>query len=67
MKVDWKDNLHLLKEETEQAPSWKQDSILGRTVDFELYAQYLWKQYTNGKRDPPVKEPQDLYLDSPVA
>ena len=36
-----------LKEETEQAPSWKQDSILGRTVDFELYAQYLWKRYTN--------------------
>ena len=23
-----------LKEETEQAPSWKQDSILGQTVDF---------------------------------
>ena len=56
-----------MKEETEQALSWKQGSILGRTVDFELYAQYLWKQYTNGKRDPPVKEPQDFYLDSPVA
>ena len=28
----------ILKEETEQAPSWKQDSILGRTVDSELYA-----------------------------
>ena len=27
-----------LKEETEQALSWKQDSILGQTVDFELYA-----------------------------
>ena len=25
-----------LKEETEQAPSWKQDSVLGRTVDSEL-------------------------------
>ena len=25
-----------MKEETEQAQSWKQDSILGRTVDFEL-------------------------------
>ena len=33
----------LMKEEIEQAPSWKQDSILGRTMDFELYAQYLWK------------------------
>ena len=28
-----------LKEETEQALSWKQDSILGWIVDFELYAQ----------------------------
>ena len=27
-----------MKEETEQALSWKQDFILGRTVDFELYA-----------------------------
>ena len=26
-----------------QAPSRKQECILGRTVDFELYAQYLWK------------------------
>ena len=30
----------VLKEEPEQASSWKQDSILGWTVDFELYAQY---------------------------
>ena len=29
-----------MKEETEQALSWKQDFILGRTVDFELFAQY---------------------------
>ena len=27
----------VLKEETEQALSWRQDSILGQTVDFELY------------------------------
>ena len=46
--------LLVLKEETEeQAPSWKQDSILGRTVDFELYAQYLWKWHTNWKTRPP--------------
>ena len=38
-----------VKEETEQALSWKQDSILGWTVDFELYAQYLWKRPTNWK------------------
>ena len=48
-----------------QAPSWKQDSILGRTVDFELYAQYLWKRHTNWKSrlrlptpPPPMEEPQ---------
>ena len=35
-----------LMEETEEALSRKQDSILGRTVDFELYAQYLWKHTT---------------------
>ena len=48
--------MKVLKEETEQAPSWKQDSILGQTVDFELYAQY-------GKPDRWMKEPRDLYLD----
>ena len=35
----WRDVRDIMKEETEQAPSWKQDSILGQTVDFELYAQ----------------------------
>ena len=29
----------MVKEETEQALSWKQDSILGGTVDFERCAQ----------------------------
>ena len=41
-----------VKEEPQQAPSWKQDSILGRTVDFELYAQYQWKRHTNWKTRP---------------
>ena len=41
------------RKQTEQAPSWKQDSILGRTVDFELYAQHLWKRHTNWKTRPP--------------
>ena len=45
-----------MKEETEQALSWKQDSILGPTVDFELYALYLWEQHTNWKIRPPWKE-----------
>ena len=26
---------------------------MGRTVDFELYAQYLWKRHTNWKTRPP--------------
>ena len=52
------------RKQTEQAPSWKQDSILGWTVDFELYAQNLWKQHTNWKTRPPDGKPQGLYLDS---
>ena len=54
----------LLKEETEQALSWKQDSILGRTVDFELYAQYLRNDIPTGKPGPQKEEPQGSYLDS---
>ena len=37
--------------------STKQNSILGRTLDFELYAQYLWKQHTNWKTRPPPPTP----------
>ena len=54
-KIDafsWKYSV-LLTEETEQALSWKQDSILGQTVDFELYAQDLWKWHINWKTRPP--------------
>ena len=42
-----------LKEETEQALSCKQDSILGWTVDFELSTQYLWKRHINWETRPP--------------
>ena len=42
-----------MKEETEQALSWKQDSILGWTVDFELSDPYLWKRHTNWETRPP--------------
>ena len=45
-----------MKEETEQAPSWKQDCTLGRTVDFEPYAQCLWKRHTNWKTRPPGRK-----------
>ena len=41
------------RKQTEQAPCWKQDSISGQTVDFELDAQYLWKRHTNWKTRPP--------------
>ena len=44
------------RKQTEQAPSWKQDSMLGQIVDFELYAQYLWKQHTNWKNRPPGRK-----------
>ena len=50
------------RKQTEQAPSWKQDSTLGRTVDFELYAQYLRKRHTNWKTRPPGwKSPRALH------
>ena len=57
-----------MKQETEQAPSWKQDSILDWTMDFDLYAQYLWKRHTNWKTRPPqMEESQGSYLDSKSA
>ena len=42
-----------MKEETDRTGSiLKQDSILGQTVDFELYAQYLGNDIPNGKPGP---------------
>ena len=41
------------RKQTEQVPSWKPDSILGWTVEFDLCALYLWKQCTNWKTKPP--------------
>ena len=55
-KLDLEKAEEPVKEETEQAPSWEQDSILGQTVDFQLYAQYLWKQHTNWKTTPPERK-----------
>ena len=46
------DSQVFLKEETEQALPWKQDSILDQTVDFEQYAQYLWKWRRDWKTRP---------------
>ena len=46
----------LKQKQTEQAPSWKQNSILALTVDFELYAQYFWKRDTSWKTRPSQME-----------
>ena len=35
-KLDLEKAEEPVKEEAEQAPSWKQDSVLGWSVDFEL-------------------------------
>ena len=52
----------IMKEETDRIDSiLKAGLLLGRTVDIELYAQYVWKRHTNWKTRPP----QGLYLDSP--
>ena len=55
-----------MKEETEQAPSWKQDSILGGTVDFERCAQPVSMEttYQLENQAPWMEEPQGWYLDS---
>ena len=42
-----------MKEETEQALSWKQDSILGRTLDFEYMPSIYGNDIPTGKPDPP--------------
>ena len=55
-RIPWTIQSMWWRKQREQAPSWKQDSILGRTVDFELYAQYLWKRQFNWKTRPTQKE-----------
>ena len=52
------------RKRTEQAPPWKQDSILGWTVDFELYAPYMERTNQLENQTPPMEEPQGSYLDS---
>ena len=49
-----------MKEETDQALSWKQDSILGWTVDIELYAGFsiYGNNIPTGKPGPQKEEPQ---------
>ena len=55
------------KKQTEQAPSWKQDSILGRTVGFELCAPVSMETtYQLENQAPWMQEPQGSYLDSPL-
>ena len=52
----------VLKEETEQALSWKQDSILGQTVDFELYVPVSVEMtYQLENQAPSRKSPRALH------
>ena len=58
-----------MKEETDRTGSILKAGLhLGPDVDFELYAQYLWKRHTSWKSRPPafgrMEEPQGSYLDS---
>ena len=39
---------------------------MGRTVDFELYAQYMETTYQLENQAPQMEEPQGSYLDSPL-
>ena len=62
--LGWEDPLEKGKAIWRRKQTEQQDSILGRTVDFELYAQYLRKQHTNWKTrlapqpSPPWKSPR---------
>ena len=47
-----------VKEETEQALSWKQDSILGRTVDFGYMPRIYGNDIPTGKPGPRKEEHQ---------
>ena len=62
-----------LKEETDRAglhlsPGCKHQAthMVTLPMDSELCARCLQKRPTNGERDPWIKEPQDLDLDSPL-
>ena len=48
----------LVKEEIEQAPSWKQDSILGQTVDWIICPVSMEMTYQLENRVPKVKSPR---------
>ena len=58
--------IFVLKEETEQALSWKQDYILGRTVDWAICPISMETTYQQENQSPRKEEPQGLYLDSPL-
>ena len=62
--LGWEDPLEKGKAIWRRKQTEQQDSILGRTVDFGLYAQYLWKRHTDWKTrlapqpPPPWKSPR---------
>ena len=52
------------RKQTEQAPYWKQHSILGRTVDWAICPVSMEMTYQMENQAPWVEEPQGSYLDS---
>ena len=53
-----------VKEETEQALSWKHDSILGLTGLWAICAVSMEMTYQLENQTPRMEEPQGSYLDS---
>ena len=55
-----------MKEETEQALSWKQDSILGWTGLWAICPVSMETTYQLENQTPQMEEPQGSYLDCPA-
>ena len=55
-----------MKEEIEQALSWKQDSILARMWTLSYMPSIYGNDIPAGKPGPQKEDPQGSYLDSPL-
>ena len=54
------------RKQTEQAATWKQDSILGQTVDWAICPVSMEMTYQLENQTARMEEPQGSYLDSPL-
>ena len=54
----------MVKDETEQDPSWKQDSILGQMWTLSSMPSIYGNDIQTGKPDSRMEEPQGSYLES---